>query len=218
MLLSNAIPTIHHSNFPSETIACSLDVVTSEDHKNPSIELYSLQNRTNMLTQNINNLQETHDVLRQIDNTLMEKKMNAHNMLIDLNSARKRLLALNDHILQLEKENEKINERARFISDRKHHEEYKCFRSDDNTNRKLEKIRMEISLIADALGLNPENVTINNNRCQVWIDMRGKVKKTLAHNKREYRAIGGGPNTIKLSTPLQQEIDAKRKLHVALHE
>ncbi|XP_055639264.1 uncharacterized protein LOC129777175 isoform X7 [Toxorhynchites rutilus septentrionalis] len=169
MLLSNAIPTIHHSNFPSETIACSLDVVTSEDHKNPSIELYSLQNRTNMLTQNINNLQETHDVLRQIDNTLMEKKMNAHNMLIDLNSARKRLLALNDHILQLEKENEKINERARFISDRKHHEEYKCFRSDDNTNRKLEKIRMEISLIADALGLNPENVTINNNRCQLSI-------------------------------------------------
>ncbi|XP_035788004.1 uncharacterized protein LOC118464646 [Anopheles albimanus] len=42
---------------------------------------------------------------------------------------------------------------------------------------------------------------------RVWLDMKMKVKKIVAENKRQLQATGGGPYSVKTLTPLQQDID-----------
>jgi hypothetical protein len=47
--------------------------------------------------------------------------------------------------------------------------------------------------------------------------MKGKVKKIIGENRREFKSTGGGPNKNKQLTPLQQEIDILLNISEAIN-
>lgn len=58
---------------------------------------------------------------------------------------------------------------------------------------------------------------INSLYLQVWIDLKGKVKRIISENNAEFRATGGGPCNITMLTPLQEDVDAILQISAGLN-